>query len=315
MISIIVIISDKDYHLFGNILRTINETAGIPYELLVADNREEYKNVSLPEGNYTLIDMGGNKFQFLAKKRCIPLCKYDWIWVIDGDDEIINFPPVDDLSTDADMICYNFERDDGLKPVRWISENYSIENKPNCFTYDIHQKTSTLMWCSLLRKSMLMKFVDKLPEKKIHSMEDFLWIIFSLYHSTKIDFRTTEIYLYNSSNQDSDRTYYDSIIPLQRWLTGIKDAIECMDNMIPIEEQNEAHIRSVDVWRNQLINCIEKLNNSVPEIQDEFASMIKENFEETYIVKTILYAYESKQFQKIKTLELFFPNTIWSTRI
>ena len=315
MISIIVIISDKDYHLFGNILRTIKETAGIPYELLVADNREEYKNVSLPEGNYTLIDMGGNKFQFLAKKRCIPLCKYDWIWVIDGDDEIINFPPVDDLSTDADMICYNFERDDGLKPVRWISENYSIENKPNCFTYDIHQKTSTLMWCSLLRKSMLMKFVDKLPEKKIHSMEDFLWIIFSLYHSTKIDFRTTEIYLYNSSNQDSDRTYYDSIIPLQRWLTGIKDAIECMDNMIPIEEQNEAHIRSVDVWRNQLINCIEKLNNSVPEIQDEFASMIKENFEETYIVKTILYAYESKQFQKIKTLELFFPNTIWSTRI
>ena len=145
MISIIVIISDKDYHLFGNILRTIKETAGIPYELLVADNREEYKNVSLPEGNYTLIDMGGNKFQFLAKKRCIPLCKYDWIWVIDGDDEVINFPPVDDLSTDADMICYNFERDDGLKPVRWISENYSIENKPNCFTYDIHQKTSTLM--------------------------------------------------------------------------------------------------------------------------------------------------------------------------
>ena len=315
MISIIVIISDKDYHLFGNILRTINETAGIPYELLVADNREEYKNVSLPEGNYTLIDMGGNKFQFLAKKRCIPLCKYDWIWVIDGDDEIINFPPVDDLSTDADMICYNFERDDGLKPVRWISENYSIENKPNCFTYDIHQKTSTLMWCTLLRKSMLMKFVDKLPEKKIHSLEDFLWIIFSLYHSTKIDFRTTEIYLYNSANQDSDRTYYDSIIPLQRWITGIKDAIECMDNMIPAEEQNEAHIRSVDVWRNQLINCIEKLNNSVPEIQDEFASMIKENFEEAYIVKTILYAYESKQFQKIKTLELFFPNTIWTTRI
>ena len=315
MISIIVIISDKDYHLFGNILRTINETAGIPYELLVADNREEYKNVSLPEGNYTLIDMGGNKFQFLAKKRCIPLCKYDWIWVIDGDDEIINFPPVDDLSTDADMICYNFERDDGLKPVRWISENYSIENKPNCFTYDIHQKTSTLMWCTLLRKSMLMKFVDKLPEKQIHSLEDFLWIIFSLYHSTKIDFRTTEIYLYNTANQDSDRTYYDSIIPLQRWATGIKDAIECMDNMIPAEEQNEAHIRSVDVWRNQLINCIEKLNNSVPEIQDEFASMIKENFEETYIVKTILYAYESKQFQKIKTLELFFPNTIWTTRI
>ena len=315
MISIIVIISDKDYHLFGNILRTINETAGIPYELLVADNRAEYKNVSLPEGNYKLIDMGGNKFQFLAKKRCIPLCKYDWIWVIDGDDEIINFPPVDDLSTDADMICYNFERDDGLKPVRWISENYSIENKPNCFTYDIHQKTSTLMWCTLLRKSMLMKFVDKLPEKQIHSLEDFLWIIFSLYHSTKIDFRTTEIYLYNSANQDSDRSYYDSIIPLQRWLTGIKDAIECMDNMIPIEEQNEAHIRSVDVWRNQLINCIEKLNNSVPEIQDEFASMIKENFEETYIVKTILYAYESKQFQKIKTLELFFPNTIWSKRI
>ena len=315
MISIIVIISDKDYHLFGNILRTINETAGIPYELLVADNREEYKNVSLPEGNYTLIDMGGNKFQFLAKKRCIPLCKYDWIWVIDGDDEIINFPPVDDLSTDADMICYNFERDDGLKPVRWISENYSIENKPNCFTYDIHQKTSTLMWCTLLRKSMLMKFVDKLPEKQIHSLEDFLWIIFSLYHSTKIDFRTTEIYLYNSANQDSDRTYYDSIIPLQRWLTGIKDAIECMDNMIPVEEQNEAHIRSVDVWRNQLINCIEKLNNSVSEIQDEFASMIKENFEEAYIVKTILYAYESKQFQKIKTLELFFPNTIWSKRI
>ena len=315
MISIIVIISDKDYHLFGNILRTINETAGIPYELLVADNREEYKNVSLPEGNYTLIDMGGNKFQFLAKKRCIPLCKYDWIWVIDGDDEVINFPPVDDLSTDADMICYNFERDDGLKPVRWISENYSIENKPNCFTYDIHQKTSTLMWCTLLRKSMLMKFVDKLPEKQIHSLEDFLWIIFSLYHSTKIDFRTTEIYLYNSANQDSDRTYYDSIIPLQRWLTGIKDAIECMDNMIPVEEQNEAHIRSVDVWRNQLINCIEKLNNSVSEIQDEFASMIKENFEEAYIVKTILYAYESKQFQKIKTLELFFPNTIWSKRI
>ena len=315
MISIIVIISDKDYHLFGNILRTINETAGIPYELLVADNREEYKNVSLPKGNYKLIDMGGNKFQFLAKKRCIPLCKYDWIWVIDGDDEIINFPPVDDLSTDADMICYNFERDDGLKPVRWISENYSIENKPNCFTYDIHQKTSTLMWCTLLRKSMLMKFVDKLPEKQIHSLEDFLWIIFSLYHSTKIDFRTTEIYLYNSANQDSDRSYYDSIIPLQRWLTGIKDAIECMDNMIPVEEQNEAHIRSVDVWRNQLINCIEKLNNSVPEIQDEFASMIKENFEETYIVKTILYAYESKQFQKIKTLELFFPNTIWSKRI
>ena len=200
MISIIVIISDKDYHLFGNILRTINETAGIPYELLVADNREEYKNVSLPEGNYKLIDMGGNKFQFLAKKRCIPLCKYDWIWVIDGDDEVINFPPVDDLSTDADMICYNFERDDGLKPVRWISENYSIENKPNCFTYDIHQKTSTLMWCTLLRKSMLMKFVDKLPEKQIHNFEDFLWIIFSLYHSTKIDFRTTEIYLYNSSN-------------------------------------------------------------------------------------------------------------------
>ena len=315
MISIIVIISDKDYHLFGNILRTINETAGIPYELLVADNREEYKNVSLPEGNYTLIDMGGNKFQFLAKKRCIPLCKYDWIWVIDGDDEVINFPPVDDLSTDADMICYNFERDDGLKPVRWISENYSIENKPNCFTYDIHQKTSTLMWCTLLRKSMLMKFVNKLPEIRLHNFEDFLWIIFSLYHSTKIDFRTTEIYLYNTANQDSDRTYYDSIIPLQRWATGIKDAIECMDNMIPAEEQNEAHIRSVDVWRNQLINCIEKLNNSVPEIQDEFASMIKENFEETYIVKTILYAYESKQFQKIKTLELFFPNTIWTTRI
>lgn len=303
MISIIVIISDKDYHLFGNILRTIKETAGIPYELLVADNREEYKNVSLPEGNYKLIDMGGNKFQFLAKKRCIPLCKYDWIWVIDGDDEIINFPPVDDLSTDADMICYNFERDDGLKPVRWISENYSIENKPNCFTYDIHQKTSTLMWCSLLRKSMLMKFVDKLPEKKLHNFEDFLWIIFSLYHSTKIDFRTTEIYLYNSSNQDSDRTYYDSIIPLQRWATGTKDAIECMNNMIPAEEQDAAGIKSEDIYRNGCINFIEKYYNCNKEIRPDFMKLIKENYDTEYITMVVLYWIDSKRFDKIEFLK------------
>ena len=92
-------------------------------------------------------------------------------------------------------------------------------------------------------------------------------------------------------------------MPLQRWATGTKDAIECMNNMIPVEEQDEAGIKSEDIYRNGCINFIKKYYNCNKEIRADFMKLIKENYDTEYITMVVLYWIDSKSFDKIEFLK------------
>jgi len=184
MLSIGVTVCDTDYHLLDSLLEQIEERILIPHEVIIIDNREEFLNVAT---NWKAdFAYGYNATQFSARSKIIELSKGNYIWFIDGDDEVHT---VDCFNYTEDIIVFSYSS----YPVGDVHIEEQIVTE-DIFSFQTGCLIKPVLWNKFIKKSL---FKEKFPETKIITNEDTLWLYNALKNARSIRCVDKIIYQHN----------------------------------------------------------------------------------------------------------------------
>lgn len=268
---------DKDYQNVYNIVDKIKETALYDYEIFVMDNREKKKNIILNFENAKLVDMGGNKYQFNAKREAVlNYCSGDYVWFIDCDDEIIDCPNIVDNT--SEIICFNYDISVKVSNVK-ADVRYHFDNDEilegelhSHYTLENYLKIGVPNWAKLFRLDLLKQFYEKTGPIELHLAEDCLVILYMMYNSTKITLQNKVCYLYIiSKKSDTGAQNYTNLDAVKRMFTGSRNSGKVVDMFIPKDIQEKTTLSN------------EMVDNTTFTVFKEYFFKVEDSIKQQYI--------------------------------
>lgn len=218
MLSIGLTFWDKDYQLFDSVISQINERVKIPFELVIIDNTEGNKL-----GDKATFAFGYNAHQFAARYKIIKLAKGDYIWFIDGDDEILE---IDDtlFVKPFDMLCASYIS-------RGLTETLPEKEWTDNDHWDLMQnKIGQMLWNKIIKTEMFNNIDDYVdnPLLKVCSLEDTFYVAVALKNANKVISTDKVIYKHNQGYSDAtaiDNSGFENLI------TGFNDILVLFDKL------------------------------------------------------------------------------------
>lgn len=305
-----IIINDKDYHNLKNIIPNILRSArakGYDFEIIVADNRKNNVNDVLdiePEYHFKHIKYNDNFGTFYARKSIFENSSGDYIWYIDGDDNISSFIDKKFFADGAyDLYCFNYSlASKNTYYTQYIfDEEELVPSNPNLgfLSEDLFKKlTGNLVWTKWIKRDVLQKVFEPLKEmdaKDINVTEDTIICFGSFYFAKNVKLIPEQYYVYNDRDSISIRDKYTKASDYKTWITGAKKGFTLFDKVIPVEVQNETGISSVIMYRNDLFDFLKAFERCEPSILEDCFSYLCEFYPLEYIKKTLsIYANDAK---------------------
>lgn len=212
MISIGIIVCDKDYLNCEKLLSQIKERVLVEHEVIIIDNREN--NLDDKTSWKATFSFGYNAYQFAARAKIIELAKGDYIWFVDGDDCIIG---LEDMPFTEDIIVYSYFSepvDDGFLTDSVITSNIDC--------YENSTLIKPVLWNKLIKKTLFnacnLSFSTSL---KAVTMEDLVWLYIALLNAKSI--RTCSKVIYQHFCGFSNLQLIEDISVIKHLLTGFKE--------------------------------------------------------------------------------------------
>lgn len=224
MITIGIIVCDKDYKLCSNLLQQIKERVHVPYEVVIVDNREKEKDVKV---DYKIdFSFGHNVYQFEARRKIISLAKGDYIWFVDADDEVLG---LEHFEYDDDMIIYNYLMDG----------SYSLLDK-SLDKSDLMNSNSGL-WNKIIKTKLFDKFnvVFNKPNTEMVATEDLMILTYLLTRLKTYRFCDDAIYKYNESYGSPNEF---NLKRLEHLANGLPNCINFIKELSPDKKTFNNHI-------------------------------------------------------------------------
>ena len=237
-LSIIILFCDKDYQYIPSLLESISRKVICDYELLLVDNRDSHKGESIPEielffkkhkGEY--LTKGENLCQLAAKKWALSKAKNDYVWFIDGDDDICDIISDSMLnSCKGDIVAFNYVYNNELeKRIIYQESFYShrfIRNKRSFRTDTYLEVSCVTCWNKWFKRSLLDKIFKNVPDHfRVSCNEDVYICCAALNNAKVIEERNNFIYVNNphrgvSNNLISDMSRFNMIA--QGWQDSMR---------------------------------------------------------------------------------------------
>lgn len=186
MITIGITFCDNDYSHYDRMIQQIGERIRIPHEVIVIDNTQGAKL-----GGRATFAFGYNAYQFAARYKIIKLAKGDYIWFVDGDDEVFE---LNELRFKDDILIFNF-----------LSESEQVNLEDQYISRDfrsykfIQQTARAALWNKLIRRSLyddIDQYVDN-PLLKVVSLEDTFYVALALKNARSLHVCKEYIYRHN----------------------------------------------------------------------------------------------------------------------
>lgn len=239
MLSIIIVYCDKDKDNLPNLLNQIKERVSVDYEIITISNCTE------KDDNATF-SFGYNAYQFEARKKALELAKGEFVWFIDGDDEIIALDKIEDV--DIAIYEYTVNRDDDFEYQQYQNEDLSL-------TFENYIKHYVMLWNKIYRKSLFDGF--NFTGAKV-SAEDFT---FSLYAWKKAKtVKTFNKRIYNQNQGYSNLRSVSDVAVIENLFTGCDESMEILSSIATKEEfdfiKNEQlafYVRFLNYAENELV--------------------------------------------------------------
>jgi len=238
-LAIVSLFCDKDYQYIPSLLESIHKKVFCSYEVVLVDNREKNKDIPIPEIEEFLkvhkgicISKGENLCQLAAKKWALEYTSSNYVWFIDGDDDICG--AISDAllaSCRSDIIAFNYvfnnESEKRIIYQESFYKNKTIRNKFK-FRTDLYLEHSCVTcWNKWFKRSLLLKIFKNIPDHlKISCNEDVYICCAALNNATSIDERIEFIYINNPHRGISNNNTIDNIDRFKMIIQGWKDSMK-----------------------------------------------------------------------------------------
>lgn len=197
MITIGIIICDKDYIYIDKLLNQISTRVKVPYEIIIIDNREKYKDI--PINAPIAFSFGYNAYQFSARKKIIDLSRGEFIWFVDGDDEVLG---LESFNENVDVNIYNY-----------IGSDHESNIKPDVLSHvgilspDTFSRLGFALWNKIIRKSLYNNVDEYIDDSlKIVNGEDVIYLLIALVNAKTFECSEEVIYKHNPGPSISYKT-------------------------------------------------------------------------------------------------------------
>lgn len=210
MISIGITFCDKDYKYCDKILKQIKERVLVPYEVIIIDNTEGNKL-----GDKATYAFGYNAFQFASRYKIIKLAKGDYIWFLDGDDDVIGLK---EIAYDDDILTYSIKGDD----VEYYYEEEVYTE--NLCTEDFENKIQIELWNKLIKRELYDDIDEYVPDPllKVVSLEDAYYLGIALKNAKSVRTIDEIIYHHHAGLAFAEYVSYENFELL---ITGLNDIL------------------------------------------------------------------------------------------
>lgn len=247
MLSIGITVCDKDYKNCSDILNQIKERVKIEHEVIIIDNREEFKDE--PTEWKPTFAFGYNAYQFSARAKIIELAKGDYLWFVDGDDEV---GEVNNLDYNEDVIVFSY----ATYPVTNVHLEPAVYTE-NIFTYEMADKTCHVLWNKFYKKNLFTKdYIDKFYGVKMVTAEDTIWNFVALKNAKSL--RIVDEIIYYHKEGLTNRLGVITLKEVESLLTGFDDMQRIMKDVLG----------DTDFYRNSMRNTYNTLMIFVPRCQE-----------------------------------------------
>lgn len=292
-LSVVILFCDKDYQYILPLLESVYSKMKCEWDLVIVDNTEKYKNPKLVEDinkymsdkgvDYKVIVNPKNYAQLSSKKQSLEFCKGDYVWFIDGDDDIacdITQEMID--SVKGDLVTFTYKRilenpnikhseekwcdikENDIITLKFLFQNYKYANdiKPQC-------------WNKWIKKSVLNKALQNVEIGKVVSCgEDNFITLASLKYSETVEERTDCLYINYPDRGFSSAYSINTVEEFMYIFQGYNDSL----NLNRLEFKDSRLFDEKKYISEMLCYLLFKVENS--KIKEDLTSILKECFGE-----------------------------------
>lgn len=221
MITIGITVCDSDYKNLDNLLKQIEERVEPEHEIIIVDNREKFKDDPVFwKADWT---PGYNVYQFEARRRIVDMAQGEYIWFVDGDDEILEL--LDEGYTE-DIIAYSFY----AYPDRYYKYCDEVITQ-NILSIETTNKIGCTLWNKLIKKSLLENYEGIIPKNHAAvTWEDVTWLTFALSNAKNV--RLSPQIIYSHTLGTSNLSYIKSPDVAKIMFTGYQKTQKIMRKIL-----------------------------------------------------------------------------------
>ena len=221
MLTIGIITCDNDYRNIPHLLQQIAEKVEVEHEVIIIDNRDKFKDDKVDwKASFSY---GYNAFQFSARAEIVERAKGEYIWFLDGDDEIAT---VHNLDYDEDIVAFSY--------ASYPEGVVHIPNqvfKEDVFTFEVGTIIRPVLWNKFIRTSLFSKeFVEKAKNYRMVTNEDILWCYEALRHASSVRIVDEVIYWHKEGYSNRQSVITHDVI--KHLVTGFNDMLTLMRELI-----------------------------------------------------------------------------------
>lgn len=233
MLSIGIIFWEGDYKNYDFLLKRIKECVHVPYELIIIDNTEGSKLKDKADYSF-----GYNAYQFSARYKIVELAKGDYIWFIDGDDDIFE---VADFPYTEDVVV--FGADTVGVPIEYETKNIT----KNIFTFDVVRKLQPVLWNKFIKKSMFdLKVLEPYKDMSIIPNEDTVWFYSAVKNAKTV--KTINKTLYSHKEGFSNKVDNVLLSDIEHVTFGYKESSVILRKLIDDDTFYHNVIMATNIW-------------------------------------------------------------------
>lgn len=276
LLSIVIVICDKDYDLLGTLLEKISKAVGMPHEVIVMDNRERAKDIPLQYDGCRIISCGGNVYQFEARRRALFEVQGDYVWFLDGDDSVL---PLDDeafaaMQAGYGIITFSYN---GIKkaPGKLGKQEGKLLTNANIIEFGVQ------LWNKWISRGIIEETRDEVPQGlKVVASEDKYYMLLFLSHADSLMSLGGSYYRYNTKRSFAGASKIKDADHYRHLLIGLEVIRPYIDKL----KDDGAVMDDIDCcfYLNKIMSCAPQIRKECAKIVEDFFT--RETIKESFVI-------------------------------
>lgn len=230
-LSIGITVCGNDYKRLPSLLNQINEQVTVEHEVIIIDNTEGAK---VPNATYSF---GYNAYQYDARAKIIELAQGEYLWFIDGDDDIVS--KIDAIPYVEDILVFSFISE----PEGEVSMTPYVRSG-KLLTTEIDRTIKCALWNKFIKRSLYNEQYE--TGVKMTTNEDTIWMYRALKNAKTL--RTINRIIYRHHAGFSTKVFCTTLDDLDHLLIGYEDMVRLLKETVGEGSFFETSLESVNSY-------------------------------------------------------------------